>query len=85
MEVAGESSRDRDLKSLCEETGGHFFHTFDKPTLFRAFTQIEDTLRPEYTISYIPQSQEKTSRNRSIEIKLVKAEGQAHHKQGYVY
>ena len=76
---------DRELRSLCENTGGEFFVAFDKASLFRAFGSVEQTLRPEYTIYYNPQNQEETRRSRSIKITLIQVEGQAFYKHGYVY
>lgn len=83
--VANDSSEDRDLRILCDETGGQLSRIFEKAQLYREFTRIEQRLRPEYLISYVPENQEKTSGNRAIEIKLIRAEGQIFHKRGYVY
>jgi Ca-activated chloride channel family protein len=80
-----ESSDDKELRRLCEETGGQLFLPSQKLELFRAFSQVAQDLRQEYVIFYTPQNQEKLSKRRSIKVKLIGANGRLHHKQGYTY
>ena len=79
------SSDDKDLRRLCEETGGQLFVPSQRLELFRAFGQIADDLRHEYFIVYTPHNQEKTGKQRSVKIKLLRADGRAYHQQGYAY
>jgi Ca-activated chloride channel family protein len=80
-----ESSDDKELRRLCEETGGQLFLPSQKLELFRAFSQVAQNLRQEYIVFYTPQNQQKTGKRRAIKIKLIGADGQLYHKQGYTY
>lgn len=78
-----DSADDKDLRRLCEETGGQVFLPSQKIELFRAFTQVALDLRQEYVLFYKPLNQQTTGKRREIKVKLVSAEGNLHHKQGY--
>ncbi len=78
-----ESSDDKDLRKLCEATGGQVFLPSQKADLFRAFTQVAMDLRQEYVIFYRPINQQKTNKAREIKVKLVSADGRLYHKEGY--
>jgi Ca-activated chloride channel family protein len=80
-----ESSDDKELRHLCEETGGQIFLPSEKIELFKAFTQVAEDLRQEYVIYYRPLVQEKTGKRREIRVKLVSADGHLSHKQAYTY
>jgi Ca-activated chloride channel homolog len=80
-----ESSDDKELRNLCEETGGQLFLPSQKLELFRAFSQVAQDLRQEYVIFYTPQNQQKAGKPRSIKVKLVGADARLYHKQGYTY
>jgi Ca-activated chloride channel family protein len=80
-----ENADDKELRKLCEETGGQVFLPSEKAELFRSFTQIAQDLRQEYVLFYTPSNQAKTAKRREIKVKLVAAEGHSYHKQGYVY
>ncbi|HST20561.1 MAG TPA: VWA domain-containing protein [Blastocatellia bacterium] len=78
-----ESSDDKDLRKLCEATGGQVFLPSQKADLFRAFTQVAMDLRQEYVIFYRPINQQKLNKPREIKVKLVSADGRLYHKEGY--
>jgi len=80
-----ESPDDRELRRLCEETGGQLFLPSEKAELFRAFTQVANDLRAEYVLFYTPDNQEHTRKRRAISVKLVDSKGHLFHKQGYTY
>jgi Ca-activated chloride channel family protein len=80
-----ESSDDKELRRLCEETGGQIFLPSQKIELFKAFTQVAQDLRQEYVIYYRPTAQEKSGKRREIRVKLVAADGHLAHKQAYTY
>ncbi len=82
-QVEGED--DKELRQLCEQTGGQIFLPSQKVELFRAFTEVRDDLRKEYVVYYTPTNQNKTGKRRKIEVKLRNAKGELFHKQGYVY
>lgn len=78
-----ENSDDKDLRKLCEATGGQIFLPSQKADLFRAFTQVAMDLRQEYVIFYKPVNQETTGKAREIKVKLISADGRLYHKEGY--
>ncbi|HSE96647.1 MAG TPA: VWA domain-containing protein, partial [Blastocatellia bacterium] len=81
-----ESADDKELRRLCEATGGQVFLPSEKAELFRSFSEVSDNLRKEYVIYYKPLVQEKNGKRREIKVKLVRgAEGDLFHKQGYKY
>ncbi|HJQ70843.1 MAG TPA: VWA domain-containing protein [Blastocatellia bacterium] len=80
-----ETVDDKELRQLCEQTGGQVFLPSQKIELFRAFSQVAQDLRQEYVIFYTPQNQNKTGKRREIKVKLVRADGRLYHKQGYVF
>lgn len=80
-----ENADDKELRRLCEETGGQVFLPSQKLELFRSFTQIAQDLRQEYVLFYTPTNQAKAGKRREIKVKLVGADGRLYHKQGYVY
>jgi Ca-activated chloride channel family protein len=80
-----DSADDKEMRRLCEETGGQLFLPSQKTELFRAFEQVAQDLRAEYVIFYTPDDQAHTGKRRTIRIKLVGASGHLFNKQGYVY
>ncbi|HKV39385.1 MAG TPA: VWA domain-containing protein [Blastocatellia bacterium] len=80
-----ESVDDKELRHLCEETGGQIFLPAQKLELFRSFTQVATDLRGEYVAFYTPDDQKQAGKHRTIKVKLVGADGKLYHKQGYKY
>lgn len=80
-----ESGDDKELRQLCEQTGGQVFLPSQKIELFRAFSQVAQDLRQEYVIFYSPLNQDKTGKRRDIKVKLIATDGKLFHKQGYTY
>jgi Ca-activated chloride channel family protein len=80
-----ENADDKELRRLCEATGGQVFLPSQKIELFRSFTQIAQDLRQEYVLFYTPTNQTKAGKKREIKVKLVGADGRLYHKEGYVY
>lgn len=80
-----EGSDDKELRRLCEETGGQIFLPSEKLELFKAFTQVGKDLRLEYVLFYTPTNQQKSGKQREIKVKLIAADGRPFHKRGYVY
>jgi Ca-activated chloride channel homolog len=78
-----ESNDDRDLRRLCEETGGQVFLPSQKIELYRAFSRVAQDLRQEYVLYYTPTNQEKTGKPREIKVKLANKDARLYHKQGY--
>jgi len=80
-----ENADDKEMRRLCEETGGQLFLPSQKAELFRAFEQVAHDLRQEYIVFYTPDDQEHSAKRRIIRVKLTGAQGHLYHKLGYVY
>ena len=80
-----ESSDDKELRRLCKETGGELFLPSQRRGLSEALREVAEGLSQGYIIYYAPQNQLKTGKRRSIKIRVKGAQGQASHRQGYVY
>jgi Ca-activated chloride channel family protein len=82
-QVEGED--DKDLRELCEATGGQIFLPSQKAELFRSFTEIAYDLRSEYVLFYKPLNQQRSVKDREIKVKLLGADGDLWHKKAYKY
>ncbi|MCI0489218.1 MAG: VWA domain-containing protein [Blastocatellia bacterium] len=80
-----ETSDDKKLRELCEETGGRIFLPSEKLELFRSFSKVKDGLRNEYVIFYNVPNPETTGKEREIKVKLKGASGDLYHKRRYIY
>jgi len=80
-----DTADDKELRRLCEETGGQVFLPSQKVELFRAFSQVAQDLRQEYVLYYKPDNQKESGKRREIKVKLISADGHLYHKQGYTY
>ena len=80
-----ESADDKELRRLCDDTGGQVFLPSQLVELHRSFTQVALDLRQEYILFYTPTNQAKGGKDREIRVKLVGADGRLSYKQGYVY
>ena len=80
-----ENADDKDLRKLCEQTGGQLLLPSQQIELYRAFSQVALDLRQEYVLYYRPDNQEPTAKQREIKVKLVNADGRLYHKAGYTY
>jgi len=79
-----ENADDKELRLLCEQTGGQVFLPSQKLELFRSFTRIEQDLRQEYVLYYEPTNQVKSPKPREIKVKLTRRDGDLYYKKGYV-
>ena len=80
-----ENADDKELRRLCEDSGGQVFLPSQQLELHRSFSQVALDLRQEYVLFYTPTNQAKAGKKREIKVKLVAADGHLYHKQGYVY
>jgi VWFA-related protein len=73
---------DREMKKLAEETGGRMIEVGpDEQKLNKAFQQIADELRSQYSLGYTPTNRALDGSYRKVEIKSKKGKVQA--RQGY--
>lgn len=80
-----EGEEDKDLRRLCEETGGQVFLPSQLIALHKAFTEVAQDIRQEYVLYYKPDKQDPTGKPRRIEVKLLNTKGEANYKRGYTY
>lgn len=80
-----EGSDDKNLRRVCEETGGQLFLPSQKAQLFQSFTNVAADLRSEYVLFYTPKNQERTGKRRDVDVKMIGVKGRPHHKEWYVY
>ena len=72
------------LEKLAEETGGRAFFPYSTETLSQAFEVINEELRSQYSLTYVPRNRSKDGTFRKFEIKLVKGRGlSVRHRKGY--
>jgi len=76
---------DRDLQTLCEETGGIALFTGDMLSLERSFTKISKELRAQYLVTYNPTNKQYDGTFRKIDVKLADRRGdlKVRTKRGY--
>lgn len=74
---------DRDLRRLAEDTGGRVLRVDRKHTLPEIFKEIQDEMRSQYAIGYIPTNSNKDGSFRKIEIKLADSNMHAQARKGY--
>ncbi|HUG44833.1 MAG TPA: VWA domain-containing protein [Acidobacteriota bacterium] len=79
IDHAGESA----LKQLTGSTGGRVFFPFSTKQLAEAFSQIEQELRAQYSITYVPANRERDGTFRKIEVKVRGGSHEVRHRQGY--
>lgn len=76
------------LRKISERTGGRAFFPRDESQLRSAFKQIQEEMRSQYLIAYIPTNQSRDGTYRKIEIQLMnqnleRERIQLTHRQGY--
>ena len=77
-------SGDKQMKKLCEETGGRVINAGNKPEkLKEAFDQIAQELRSQYSIGYTPTNTKRDGSFRRVEIKLKNKDMRVQARQGY--
>jgi VWFA-related protein len=79
----GFGGSDGDLKKLSEDTGGRVFHVSRRMTLDDIFTEIQEEMRSQYAISYVPANNEKAGGFRKIEIKTTEKNQKVNARKGY--
>lgn len=72
------------LESLAESTGGRVFFPYSSERLSQAFELIDEELRSQYSLTYMPKNKSKDGKFRRIEIKISKGKGlRVRHRTGY--
>ena len=72
------------LESLAASTGGRVFFPYSSELLSQAFELIDEELRSQYSLTYIPTNRNKDGKFRRVEVKISKSKGlQVQHRTGY--
>ncbi|GAB4245542.1 MAG: hypothetical protein Kow00109_21570 [Acidobacteriota bacterium] len=71
------------LKQLTEPTGGQVFFPFSTSEFSKAFTRIEEELRSQYNITYVPTNKARDGSFRRIEVKVRRGDVEVRHRAGY--
>jgi len=73
---------DGDLKKMSEETGGRLFRVDRKHTLDEVFRDIQEEMRTQYAIGYVP-PEDRTPGFHKLEIKTTKKDLKVQARKGY--
>jgi VWFA-related protein len=80
----GSYSGDREMKKLCEETGGRMIEVGNKQDkLKQAFDQIANELRSQYSIGYTPTNPKRDGSYRKVQVKTKEGEYKVQARAGY--
>ena len=72
-----------DLQKMSSETGGHVFTVDRKHTLNDAFKELQDELRNQYSIGYVPSNTARDGSFRRLEIKVNRPDLVVQARKGY--
>lgn len=77
-------SGDRDMKKLCQETGGRVIEVGNKQDKLRqAFDQVSAELRSQYSIGYTPTNNKRDGTYRKVEVKIKGGDYRVQARAGY--
>lgn len=72
------------LEELTEKTGGRVFFPYSVENLASAFDVIDEELRSQYSLTYVPTNKARDGKFRKIRVKLIDQKGlTVRHREGY--
>jgi len=74
---------DNALKQLTESTGGRVFFPYSTSQLSEAFREIDQELRSQYNLTYIPTNKRKDGKFREVKVKVSRDSINIRHRRGY--
>lgn len=74
---------DNALKQLTETTGGKAFFPFSNAQLSKAFRNIDQELRSQYNLAYVPKNGRRDGILREIKVKVARKNSRIRHRKGY--
>lgn len=74
---------DNTLKNITELTGGRVFFPYSNGELIKALKDVENELRNQYSLTYIPTNMEKDGTYREIKIEVDRDDTKLRHRKGY--
>jgi len=82
--ASGEPDGEKVLKTLTEQTGGTLFLPYSEQQFEDAFAKIDEELRSQYSLTYIPTNKKKDGQFRQIRVKIKDDKGlTVRYKKGY--
>ena len=79
----GGGGGESDLRKMSDETGGHVFVVDKKHTLQEIFQQLQNEIRNQYAIAYVPTNEKRDGGFRRIEIKTPNTDYKVQARNGY--
>lgn len=74
---------DNALKQLTQNTGGRAYFPYSVSELSEAFQAINEELRNQYNLAYVPTNKAKDGTFRRLEVKVRRNDVVLHHRKGY--
>ena len=74
---------DNALKQMTDNTGGRVFFPYSSSQFTKAFTEIEEELRSQYNIAYVPTKKLRDGAFRKIDVKVNRDNTLIRHRKGY--
>jgi VWFA-related protein len=74
---------DSTLQKMADETGGHDFHVDRKLTLQDAFNELQEEMRSQYAIGYVPTNPNKDGTFRKLDIRTGNKDWKVQARKGY--
>ncbi len=74
---------DSTLKNITAETGGRVFFPYNNGELIKSLKEVENELRNQYSLTYVPSNLEKDGTHRKIEVKVKVDNATLRYRRGY--
>jgi len=74
---------DNALRQLTEGTGGRVFFPYSAEQLASAFQEVDQELRSQYNLTYVPSNKKRDGAFREVKVKVARKNVSIRHRQGY--
>ena len=74
---------DNALRQLTEGTGGRVFFPYSAEQLVSAFQEVDQELRSQYNLTYVPSNRKRDGAFREVKVKVARKNVSIRHRQGY--
>ncbi len=74
---------DNALRQLTEGTGGRVFFPYSAEQLVSAFQEVDQELRSQYNLTYVPSNKKRDGAFREVKVKVARKNVSIRHRQGY--
>jgi Ca-activated chloride channel homolog len=79
IDYSGENA----LRQITESTGGRVFFPHSIAQLDTAFREVDEELRSQYNLTYVPTNREHDGSFRNIEVRVTRRDTDTRHRKGY--